>query len=238
MSRIDEHRAALRRLDGPWEPYLRERSGLPGPRANLELAAAAADLADAATLRRWAGDGDEYLAFCGVLGLGRLAAEGDAEVVAELRRHAGDPRWRVREAVAMALQRWGDDDLPAMTAIARDWAGGTPLEQRAAVAALCEPRLLRDPAQAATVLDVLAHITRALAALPAGERRRDGVRTLRQALGYAWSVAVVAAPEAGRPAFAALRDLGDRDVDWIVAENLRKKRLERMDAAWVAELRR
>jgi hypothetical protein len=54
------------------------------------------------------------------------------------------------------------------------------------------------------------------------------VRTLRQALGYAWSVAVAADPEPGLTAFTALRDDPDPDVAWVVRENLRKKRLQRL----------
>ena len=42
MTKVDEHRAALRALQD-WEPYLVDHSGLPGPRANLELIAAVAD---------------------------------------------------------------------------------------------------------------------------------------------------------------------------------------------------
>ena len=76
-------------------------------------------------------------------------------LLAELRRHATDPRWRAREAVAMALQRLGDADMDALLDEMERWAGGRPLEQRAAAAALCEPRLLRDPAHAARVLAVL-----------------------------------------------------------------------------------
>src|SRR5439155_6383706 len=34
--RVDRYRNELRTLED-WEPYLKERSGLPGPRANLEL---------------------------------------------------------------------------------------------------------------------------------------------------------------------------------------------------------
>jgi len=45
----------------------------------------------------------------------------------------------------------------------------------------------------------------------------------------------------GRPAFEALIDeaesSGDRDLRWVVGENLRKRRLERADARWVTALR-
>ncbi len=47
MSRIEQHRRDLAGL-ADWEPYLHEHSGLPGPRANLELARAVADLGDLA----------------------------------------------------------------------------------------------------------------------------------------------------------------------------------------------
>jgi HEAT repeat protein len=244
MSKLEQYRLALREL-GDWEPFLLENSGLPGPRANLELAAAVAEEADAATLRGWAalgpevapyGSGAEFLPVCGVIGLGRLLAEGHRSVLAELREHASDPRWRIREAVVIALQRFGDSDLPSLLKAMEEWASGTALERRAAVAALCEPRLLRDLDHTAEVLRLLDRVT---AELPSSrERGDDAFRALRQALGYAWSVAIVARPEVGKPLFEHLLENDDPDVRWITRENLRKKRLERMDATWTAELRR
>src|SRR2546428_9473403 len=49
--RVDGYRNDLRGLKD-WEPYLRKHSGLPGPRANLELVAAVAEEADADRLWR------------------------------------------------------------------------------------------------------------------------------------------------------------------------------------------
>jgi hypothetical protein len=116
------------------------------------------------------------------------------------------------------------------------WASGTALERRAAVAALCEPRLLTDPDHAGDVLAVLVRVT---AELPSsGEHGADAFRALRQTLGYAWSVAIVARPDVGKPVFEHLLENGDPDIRWLVRENLRKKRLERMDATWTEELRR
>lgn len=102
MTKVDRLRAELRSLDD-WVPYLLAHSGLPGPRANIELAQAAADEGDARQLRELAsldakraptGTPREFLTFFGVIGLGRLAADGDAKAIAELRTHASDPRWR------------------------------------------------------------------------------------------------------------------------------------------------
>jgi len=107
---VADYREALRSTPVPWEPYLREHSGLPGPRGNLELMQAVADEAPTALLYRYAQEEDEYLAACGTVGLGRLLAAGDDAVPPEPHRLAGDERWRVGEAAAMALQRVGDAD--------------------------------------------------------------------------------------------------------------------------------
>jgi HEAT repeat protein len=227
------------------EAYLLERSGLPGPRGNLELLDAAADVADPEEIRRWAAIGPNdagtneprgFLAMCGVAGLGRLAVEGDGPAVDELRRHANDPRWRVREAVAIALQRIGDADLDGMQATAEAWADGTAYERRAAVAAVAEPRLLRDPVGARRAVALLDRITASFADDP-GDRRGDAAVTLRKALGYAWSVVIVGDPQGGKTAFERWLGSDDRDVRWLCRENLKKARLERMDAAWVGECR-
>jgi len=224
-ARIELYRAALRGVDD-LEGYLAAHSGLPGPRGNIELAVAAAEELDHATLESLARSGDEFEAFCGVVGLGRAIAEGRSDLVAALRAHANDRRWRVREAVAMALQRWGDQDLPAMLAEAASWATGSRLEQRAAAAGTCEPRLLREPAVVRRVLALLDAITASVPGAP--DRKSDEYRTLRQALGYCWSVAIAADPADGLPAFARWRHSPDPDVGWIVRENVRKARLQKV----------
>jgi hypothetical protein len=239
MPKTDTYRAILADLDD-WDAYLLAESGLPGPRGNLELAQAVADVGDLARFQRYAAytadqaptnTPGEFLAFCGVVGLGRLVAEGHHELLPTLRRHASDPRWRLREAVAMALQRLGDADMGSLLAEMRAWAQGSPLEQRAAAAALCEPRLLTQPAHARATLEILDAIT---ATIPSVEDRRDeSFRALRQGLGYCWSVAVVALPEVGKPMMEAWLSHPDPDIRWIMRENLKKARLARMDAAWV-----
>lgn len=100
-SKRENERATLRQLaPEQWDDYLAANSALPGPRANLELLHAVADVADAGRIRRYAASDDGYQAACGAVGLGRLLAEGAA--AGELRTLASDGRWRVREGVAMA----------------------------------------------------------------------------------------------------------------------------------------
>lgn len=242
MSRREEYRAALRACTD-WDDLLQERSGLPGPRANLELAHAAALEGEEGQFAAWArlspGEAPEntagvFLVLCGAFGLGRLLAEGRRDVLPTLRSLASDPRWRVREGVATGLQTWGDADMKALLAEMAAWSAGTPYEQRAAVAALCEPRLLRQPAHAAAVLGLLDKITASLAVSP--QPLGDDQIALRKALGYGWSVAAVALPGPGKDALARWARSVNPNVRWVVRENLKKDRLRRVDAAWVSNL--
>lgn len=243
MSRSNEYRRRLQALQD-WDAYLLAESGLPGPRGNLELAQAVADEGDRARFERYVTYGPdrapvnspyEFLAFCGVVGFGRLLAEGDRELLIALRAHAEDPRWRVREAVAMALQRLGDVDMGCLIEAMSEWATGTPLEQRAAAAALCEPRLLKQPEHAHAVLQILNAITTTVEG--ASDRRSEAFLALRKGLGYCWSVAVVALPEEGKALMEKWLASEDKDVRWIMRENLKKARLERMDDEWVGKMK-
>jgi len=56
---------------------------------------------------------------------------------------------------------------------------------------------------------------------------------LRKGLAYCWSVAAAALPAEGKLYMEKWFDSSDRDVNWIMRENLKKKRMERMDAGWV-----
>ena len=237
MSRSEQYRAHLQQLCDR-EFYLLAESRLPGPRANLELAQAVAEEGDETQFRRWLAldataappnTPGEFLPLCGAMGLGRLLAEGNRDALPALRAAAADPRWRVREGVAMGLQRWGAADMHGLLDEMAAWAGGNRYEQRAAVAALCEPSLLRDPTAAENVLTVLDTI---MATVPGAEdRRSDGFAALRKALGYGLSVAAVAAPPAGLALLARWAAVDDPDVRWILRENWGKKRMEKIAGA-------
>jgi hypothetical protein len=95
--------------------------------------------------------------------------------------------------------------------------------QRAAAAGLSEPALLKESEHAVQVLVILDQITTSLAA--SRDRKQDGFRVLRQALGYCWSVAGAAAPDNARPYFEKWMQSKDKDVAWIMKTNLSKARL-------------
>ncbi len=197
--------------EGDWTAYLLENSGLPGPRANLELMQAYVELGsekdfipllDHTPEVAPENTPEEFLAFCGTAGLGEIIANGLREYLPDLRKQASDPRWRIREAVAMALQFIGKHDF----------------------------YLLSDPRHAELALQLLDQITQLLSGVE--NRKLDDFKVLRKGLGYCWSVAVAANPEFGKPAFEKLLELNDKDVKWIIRENLKKNRLVKMDAAW------
>lgn len=211
-------------------PYLTERSGLPGPRANLTLAGAFAAIADRATILLFAEADDEYLRFCGTEAIGCLVVEepDDASFSELIRQRAGDDLWRVREGAARALQIVGDVDRPGLRTIVAEWVGDpNPYVRRAAVAAICEPRLLTDPSTRSAAIQACGRACELITMLPANERKAPGVRNLRQALGYCWSVAVAADPNEGMPDFERPQAVDDPDIRWIVSSNFKKSRLRR-----------
>lgn len=242
MGKSETYRLALRELDD-WEPYLLAQSGLPGPRANLELAFAAAKEGTREQLVSWltrdahlapANQPAEFLPICGTLGLGRLLAEGDLAVLPSLRACANDPRWRLREAAAMALQCWGEADLPSLLDEMERWAQGSLLERRAAAAALCEPSLLSAPGTVLRVLAILDRITASF--VNERDRRAPEFVALKKGLSYCWSVAVAAHPGAGKQVMEKWIEHPDAEVRRVMRENLTKARLKRMDPAWVEEM--
>jgi len=242
MTKYADYRGALQGLKD-WEPYLLQESGLPGPRGNLELAQAVADEGNRPLFDHLltntpetapVNNPHEFLAFCGVVGLGRLLAEGDHGLLNVLRPYASDPRWRLREAVAMALQRLGKVDMPSLLAAMESWSGGTWLEKRAAAAALAEPVLLHDPDKALKALQILDRITASMENSP--DSGTEPYKVLQKGMSYCWSVVVAAIPARGKPLIEKWLASSDPAIRRVMLENLKKNRLLRMDSAWVQKV--
>jgi hypothetical protein len=235
MTKIDDHLRCLRELS-EWVPYLLEHSGLPGPRGNLELVYAVAEAGDIKQFEQFLTvEADEntpevFVLFCGIVGLGRLSVR-QPDLFNRLRPYASDPRWRIREAVATGLQLAGDQDMELLLQEMKTWIQGNGYEKRAAAAALAEPRLLKEEKHAQQALQILDQIT---ASMESGERSRDdSFKVLKQGMAYCWSVAVAALPETGKPLMEKWLDSTDKEILWVMKENLKKNRLVKMDAAWV-----
>ena len=119
MKKAQAYVEKLRGIEN-WDEYLMQESGLPGPRGNLELIQAVAEIGNEEQFlhlicftpeKAPVNSQEEFLAACGTVGLGRLVAEGKTEYLRLLRSFASDPRWRTREGVAMALQIYGEEHM-------------------------------------------------------------------------------------------------------------------------------
>ena len=239
--------------------YLMAQSNLPGPRGNLELAEAFArrveqaaalapeplwrlclELAATGPDRAPVNDPGEFVAFCGVRGVGAVAVavpDHYADAMSHLRVAARDPRWRVREAVAMALQDLIASRGALMLHDLEAWVEGADwLAMRAVAAGIAEPRLLKDAALGRGALALHKMI---LTLLMGGGAvgKSDALRALRQCLGYSLSVVVAALPAEGWTYIGELASTQNDQVRWIVRENLKKTRLIRTHLAEVRDVK-
>lgn len=258
--------------------YLLLRSNLPGPRANLELVHRFAGAVTKGGAERGdqllklcttfidgtppaasVGNPMEFIPLCGVVGLGSLASlphDGRfpfyRAAMERLRRQAADPRWRVREGVAMALQRVIPSRPRVCLRSLEGWiAPGEWYTMRAVAAGVAEPALLADDYIAVRSLDlhrrILNEVREALTEPPSngGPVQSESFRKLLQCLEYSLSVVVAAMPEEG---FAYLDELagtippnGGRYsagavLQRLLKENLKKSRLKRFYAKDVASV--
>lgn len=224
MNKALQDLASLPRSE--WLGYLRKHSGLPGPRANLRLMKDIMLMLDTDTAYEWASTEDEYAAMCGAAALAAQATTEDIQekLIPSVLEH----RWRVREGVVHGLQLLFEREPRIASKIVESWASDSqPLVIRAAIATICEPRLLKVSSNCSQALLLCSRATETLKNTPLDQRKTAEFRVLRQALGYCWSVAVSHCPAQGIPLFKSL-DTSDADIAWIVRENLKKKRLQRV----------
>lgn len=226
-------------------PALLKESRLPGPRANLELLQQFADecswsqaeLCFAVMDQAIPADHPlEFVAMCGVAACGKFISDGGVQIVNDaaltvIRNAARHSSWRVREAAAMALHRYGKATRSGLLALVASWDSHDLLDRRCIAAALCEPDLLSDNDFALAVLKLLDEY------IVDFERIRniksEDYKTLKKALGYCLSVAIAALPEEGKPLFENWMQSASSEVRWVLNENLKKNRLRQMDADWV-----
>ncbi len=234
----------------PLEFYLREQSRLPGARANLELAndlgyllaALVTEKPDQVrSLLEYLVSDDrqrivtntpaEFVVLCGVVAFGTCAAAYPAwqsEVFELLGQYACNPCWRVREGASIAFQRLlaaaPRETTSYLMILAKQ---GNYFQQRAAIASLAEPALLYDSEILQAAFAVQQIILERLHSAPATHRKREDFRALRQTLGYTLSVVTAADPEKGFALMHTCATWADRDINWILRENLKKKRLAR-----------
>jgi len=214
--------------------YLKEHSNLPGPRGNLELLyefvknATEKQVIDCLTYitENVENSSEEYIGMCGVVGYAVHNKKSTIDVLNFLKQYASHNSWRIREAVAMAIQEISENNMKETLENIYILKNGNSFQRRAVVAGLCEPKLLKDKHIANEVLGILLEITNELGH---NEKLSTGDESLRKALAYGWSVAIVHTPENGKKVFERLLNCNGKHIRWIIKENLKKNRLIKLD---------
>jgi len=219
---------------------LEKHSGLPGPRANLELAVALGDAAaDAGAAGRkllleWAqlgpdeaphGARAEYVPVAALCALGVVAVRPDERqrCVAVLHDAALDSRWRLREAAALGLQRLGELETPALVEVLQPWVDEADLVVRLVMVTTAHPPILHEAGVRALGWDAAER------ALERVRRRRtesaETLRVLTAALSFVPSVYTAAEPRENFRRLGRWAEAHEPAVKKIVVANLRKARL-------------
>jgi hypothetical protein len=237
--------------------FLVSNSNLPSPRGNLELATAFAEVVEAYPPKDlenlWdlclelteisadeapTNNPKEFLTFCGTCAVGAIASVSPAffeKAVALLRELADDPRWRIREAVAMGIQKLLTKQSKNTLKTLENWITDNEwLAMRAVATGVAEPPLLKDGETARRALDLHKKIFDRI--LSSKERKSDAFKAMRKGLGYTLSVVVCAVPKEGFALMQQLVDLQDADILWIIKQNLKKNRLTKNFPSDVASI--
>ena len=150
---------------------LKQNSHLPGPRANLELLYSFSKTATEDEIRECLAlirndtenSPDEFVGMCGIVAYALYHQNDNKAAIDFITRYASHKSWRIREAVAIAVQELAKKDITATLINIANLKNGNGYEKRAVVAGLCEPKLLKEKTIAVQVIYVLDEITQTLA---------------------------------------------------------------------------
>ncbi len=232
--------------------YLVKNSALPGRRANLELASAFKDLiAELSILNPErtihllldlisnsseiapTNNPKEFLPFCGIWALGSIGTSCTqyfSKCVQVLHESCSDVRWRIREAAAKGLSMLYDTFPLKIYQLYLAWI--KPLNesqkflvQRAIVASLAESSYLNQELQSNQAFELHKIIITSIYNLDDDQRKSEEFKTLKKGLSYTLSVIVYFNPDKGWPFITETIKKSDKDVYWILKQNLTKNRL-------------
>lgn len=229
--------------------YLAAESSLAGPRTNQDLTEAfarairefaVADREDRRIL--WdlcvelacispedapTDDPHEFLSVCGVRGIAAMGPVSPGCVKAALRKlaeSAEDPRWRIRDAVAIGLRDLLARHRDVTVSELNGWVeGGSWSAMQTVAAGVADADLLREPDLAEAAL--MLHRKIMIRVYTAGERESEDFQALRKTLGCTLSRVVAALPSSGFEYLQQVSTLDDQEIRWIVRENLKDNHL-------------
>jgi len=167
----------------------------------------------------------EFLPFCGTWALGSIGTiDNYAQIaISNLKIMAKDSRWRIREAVAKAITLLVKYNSNRFLTELDNWLKTEDnwLVMRAIVAGLAERGLDEN-----TYNRALEFHNKIINKIQVNvNRNSEEFKALRKGLGYTLSVVVQATPILGFNYMEKLAKSKDKDVIWIVKNNLKKNRL-------------
>jgi hypothetical protein len=221
---------------------LLKNSGLPGPRANLELLYSFSKNATENEIDECLSfykddlhnSPEEFVVMCGIVGYCILNKDNIQKTLTTIRKYASHSSWRIRESIAIGIQEIAENNMSEILNGLKNWIDGNDLEKRAVVAALYEPKLLKEKSFIIKLFEILNKITMSFDKIDG--KLSENQNSLRKTLGYGWSVAIVSLPEEGKVAFEKIAKCNNKHIKWIVKENLKKNRLTVMDKKWVEKM--
>jgi hypothetical protein len=152
-----------------------------------------------------------------------------------MRSATQDKRWRIREAVAMAIQDLIDIRPEATIATLQSWVQeDNYLLHRAVAAGIAEPRFMKNREIARIALELHKAILENVA--HKSDKRDPGYNVLVKGLCYTLSVVIVGIEQEGFSYLENLIAINHPIINKIVRENLKKKRLLLLNAENVAKL--
>ncbi len=226
--------------------YLLSNSNLPGRRANLELAKAftivikenwnnnekslwdlITSLITITPSQAPTNNPQEFLPFCATWSLGTIGAISEIhykDALYHLKALSNDSRWRIREAVAKGIYETTAVKSVGTLKEIETWISKDQwLSMRAVVTGVARPKLLQDDQIRKQALEL--HKKVFIQVKTSQDRKSEEFKILRKGLAYSLSVVVQAIPEEGFEYLKELVTSQDKDILWILKQNLKKNRL-------------
>lgn len=238
------------------EKFVIGKSNLPGPRANLTFASEFAQYFQKQVVPeplwqmviQWAhisadetqeDISREYLPFCAIQAIGAHLEFSDQQdqLIGILKGAMSDSRWRIRESAAIAFQIIGESDFGILEQCFNEWIQTANfLEQRAILAALAHPPILKNNDHARFALKMADDIMSKVIQVPSQERKSEEFKVLKKGLDYCLSVFVSALPPEGFVLLNTYAQIDDPVVTSVIKSNLGKARIKNKYPAEVSEI--
>lgn len=243
LNEIESYEKVLNNISPKqWPAFLKEHAFVSGNRINIELAETFARVGTLMDFKRFVcidhveapdGSTEAFLTYCGVLGYGTyLSKYYDQGLLDRLRIKANDPRLTIRKAVDKALQYIGGMHFQRLVHYLDEWKNGTPLEQRACLAAVCSPKILSDWETLPVVMELLEWIT----ATFAGDINwNQDYEVLQEELARCWARVVIGNPVKGKQKMERWMKEQHPMVKTIMTKSLLNDSLQSSEHKWANE---